>query len=238
MTKQKIAAIISAAGKGERMGFHRNKLLIPLGGMTILERTLIALEAMEEIEHFILVIRPEDEAVIRSFLPSIFSDLTRIQLVYGGKTRQESTRNGLFAISESADLVMIHDGARPFITHKVVRDCIQRLLESDAEGAIAVVPMKDTIKVVNEKGLVVATPQRSMLCAVQTPQVFYRKKLMDAYQKGAREEINATDDAQLMVYLGGKIVTSPGDYSNIKMTTPEDLLVGRLIIEKRQQETL
>lgn len=230
-----ITAVVSAAGKGERMGWHRNKLLIPLDNICILERTLMALVAVEEIRSYVIVIRPEDrEEIELGILPRVFGRVRdHVILAPGGPSRKDSIWNGLLALPDRTDLVLYHDGARPFVTPEVIRRTIRGLLESRVDGSICVVPVKDTVKVINDDRNVVTTPNREKLVAVQTPQVFHRESILRAYRNAREEDISATDDAQIVELAGGKIRTVRGDYENIKITTREDLLIGELIIKKR-----
>lgn len=237
MSKAYITAVVSAAGSGSRMGFDRNKLLIELKNKTILQRTLEALKQSSCIDHFVLVIRKEDEEDIRqSILPNLFTDKNQISLVYGGKTREESTWHGLQAIPDQTDYVLYHDGARPFVSQEVVARTVQALEENDVDGAICVVPVKDTIKVINQKKMVETTPKRSNLVAVQTPQVFKKASILSAYEKALEEDVYTTDDSQIVELFGGKIITVQGDYENLKITTKDDLLMGELILDARKEE--
>ncbi len=232
-----ITAVISAAGRGSRMGFPRNKLMICLEGQTILERTLHQLEACAMIRAFVIVIRPDDkEQVEAEILPRVFPKEDRpIVLVTGGETREDSTWQGINAAPKETQVILYHDGARPFVKPVTVGQTIQTLLENPVDGAICVVPVKDTIKMVDNRGFVETTPQRSSLFAVQTPQVFWKKSLLAAYKKARSEHISTTDDSQIVEIFGGTIRTVTGDYENIKITTRDDLTLGQMIIRKREQ---
>lgn len=232
----KITAIISAAGSGTRMGYDTNKLLIDLKGKTILARTLEQIARIDVISGVVLVIRPEDEQVIRTeILPRVNMGTRPLIITYGGATREDSTWQGILAAPEDTDIVLTHDGARPFVTDAIINRCIKELLNRNADGVICTVPVKDTIKVINKHGYVETTPKRSTLFAVQTPQVFYRDKLKAAYVNARSEGIFTTDDAQIVEVFGGRIFTVEGSYENIKVTTRDDLLTGQLIIEKREE---
>ncbi len=226
-----ITAVISAAGRGRRMGWNRNKLMMKLDNMLIVERTVSALKKCPLIKAYVLVIRPEDEEEIKtSIIPGVFSKDDVVVTIYGGETREESTWNGINVVPEETEIILYHDGARPFITVDVIERVIKTLMENKADGAIPVVPVKDTIKVLNADNYVETTPNRERLVAVQTPQAFWKDKLIGAYKNARSENIATTDDAQIVEVFGGKIVTTEGSFYNIKITTPEDLLVGESII--------
>ncbi len=226
-----ITAVISAAGRGRRMGWNRNKLMMKLDNMLIVERTVSALKKCPLIKAYVLVIRPEDEEEIKgSIIPGVFSEDDVVLTTYGGETREESTWNGIKVAPEETEMILYHDGARPFITVDVIERVINTLIENKADGAIPVVPVKDTIKVLNADKYVETTPNRERLVAVQTPQAFWKDKLISAYKNARSENIATTDDAQIVEVFGGKIVTTEGSFYNIKITTPEDLLVGESII--------
>lgn len=232
-----ITAVVSAAGRGSRMGGDQNKMLLHLQGKTLLEHTLQALQGVGCIDHFVIVIRPEDEEEIAGeILPQVFKSKEAYTTTYGGETREDSTWQGLQAMPKQTTTVLYHDGARPFITKEVVDRTLEALANSNADGVICVVPVKDTIKVINAQKMVETTPNRANLVAVQTPQVFYKEALMNAYEKSRTEEVKTTDDAQIVELFGGKILTVLGDYENIKITTREDLLTGDLILASRKEK--
>lgn len=230
-----VSAVISAAGRGARMGFDTNKLLIDFEGKTIIERTLEALREVSFVSHYVLVIRPEEEEVMAKIAEKIFSGLS-YSLAYGGATREASTRSGIEQCPKNTEVILTHDGARPFVSKKIIEDCYNTFLETKADGTIVVVPVKDTIKTVDAKGFVSRTPKRSMLYQVQTPQIFWKDLLLEAYDKALQEKLEVTDDAQIVELFGGRVSTSLGDYSNIKITTKEDLLLGKMIIKKREKD--
>lgn len=227
--EQYVTAVVSAAGRGTRMGEKKNKLLLKVGDKYILERTLEKVLESKYIDKVLVVIRREDEAFIRE---NIFSNLEedRLLVAYGGQTREASTHNGLKALPEETVLVVTHDGARPFVDAELFDRCIESIV--DVDGAVAAVPAKDTIKVVRADKTVQATPPRKNLYHVQTPQVFWKQILLDAYQKAMEEEVYVTDDASVVELFGGLVRIVEGDYSNIKITTQEDLLHAKLILEE------
>lgn len=227
----KISAIIPAAGQGKRMGMGQNKVHLTLGNETILTLTLKIFDQLDEVEELIVVVRPDEvEACLEQiFLPGRFQKPYKV--VAGGKERQDSVKAGLAVLSRHTDFVLIHDGARPLITN----DLIQGALEAAALHGTAVlaVPVKDTIKVVQANGFVKQTPERSTLRAVQTPQIFSRALICRAYEHATETGILGTDDASLVEALGESVYLVSGSYENIKITTPEDLLLAESILRRR-----
>lgn len=225
-----VSAIIVAAGHSERMGTGRSKQLIPLGGIAAIARTLSAFEKSPLISEVIVVSNKIDIVRVGSIVKEFgFEKVSHI--VVGGETRQKSVAIGLGAVNTEAVYVAVHDGARPLITPA----CIERVINgAEATGAAAAaVRVKDTVKVADENGIVVSTPDRQMLWAVQTPQVFsvelYRKALLAAQQS----ESDYTDDCQLIEAVGGHVQLIDGEYNNIKLTTVEDIAQAESVIRAR-----
>ncbi|EYE87584.1 2-C-methyl-D-erythritol 4-phosphate cytidylyltransferase [Fervidicella metallireducens AeB] len=224
-----ISAVIVAGGKGKRMGNDINKQYIKIGGKEILARTIETFNAIEDIDE-IIVVSPEEE--IQYCLDNIincygFKKVKKV--VKGGKERQNSVYNGLKSCSDNTDIVIIHDGARPFVSKEII---LRSINEARENGACAVaVPMKDTVKIVDEKQFVIDTPDRSRLYAVQTPQTFKYEIIVSAHNKALNERIEATDDTKLIECIGGKVKIIEGSYLNIKITTPEDLIFAEAIIK-------
>ncbi len=210
------AALIVAAGSGERMGLGYNKLLYRLhSGNTVLEETLQIFLKDERCAQLVLVI---NEAERESIL-GMYSD-QRVVLVKGGSTRQESVYHGLQAVQE--DKVLIHDGARPWLS----KECLDRIVAGVEQypACLLGVALKDTIKQVDEQGFVVMTHQRDILRQAQTPQAFDTRLILDCYKKAAEKGIVASDDAQLVELCTDVAVRMiEGSYENRKVTTREDL---------------
>jgi 2-C-methyl-D-erythritol 4-phosphate cytidylyltransferase len=225
---QKTAAVIVAAGSSRRMG-GRDKLWIPLAGRTTLARTLDVFDASPLIESIVLVLNAERLAEARTLCAS--EEWSKIAaIVAGGARRQDSVRAGLDALAESVPettWVMIHDGARPLVTPVILEAGLKAAREHRA--AIAAVPVKDTIKQVRD-GLVHTTHDRSQLWAVQTPQVFDFQLIHAAHHTIEAQE-EATDDAALLERLGEQVAVFPGAYTNIKITTQEDLLIADALLK-------
>ena len=227
-----ISAIITAAGSSQRMNKKIPKQFLKIKDKMILEMTLDVFQSIDEIREFILVIREEDEEFVRNFIKD--KNYRDIVIAIGGDTREKSTYNGLNKVNENCDLIISHDAARPFIRREKILEAIESI--GDYDGLVVSVGAKDTIKYVDDDMKVVNTPNRSHLYMAQTPQVFKYKSIKDAYKLVFDEKINVTDDSSLLEIVGKKVKIIKGDYSNIKITTQEDLLFGELIARKRENE--
>lgn len=220
----KCAAIIVAGGSGSRMG--QPKQFLPLGGKTVVETSLAAFLDIAEIEKVVLVLAPEN---IEKHGKRLASD--RVKIVASGPTRMGSVRNGFKEIPEDVEVVAVHDGARPMITAKIIREVLDEAMESGA--ALPAVPVKDTLKKVTSKQLwISSTPARSSFWAAQTPQCYRRELLEEALTKFADEK-DATDESQLVEKCGHKVKIVPSSYENFKITTPEDLTMAEALMEER-----
>lgn len=219
--------IIPAAGSGKRMGHGHNKLFISLAGKPVLWHTLKAFEKAEGLSEIILAIRPEERQDIEDLLDRQSLGVP-VRMVTGGDTRQESVFNALQAVDRLSDCVWIHDGARPFITAEV-REKLMSSLKLNPHSIVAV-PAKDTVKRTDPVGHVLETMDRNSLWMVQTPQAFRRTDLIDANQKALEMGFKGTDDSSLMEWAGYTVGVVRGDYFNIKITTPEDLVLAEAIL--------
>lgn len=220
-----VGAVIAAAGSSSRMG-GRDKLAEPLDGIPVILRTLAAVEAVPEIREIVVVTREDRVEEYRRLL----GQCSRLRAVVpGGSTRQESVRNGVRALSPDCTLAAIHDGARPLVTPEVFARCIEAARSCGA--ATAAVPVKDTIKLADEVGRVLDTPDRSRLWAVQTPQIFDRERYLRAAEEAERQGLSCTDDCQLFEAMGWEVQLVMGDYRNLKLTTPEDFLAAGAYLE-------
>jgi 2-C-methyl-D-erythritol 4-phosphate cytidylyltransferase len=222
------SAIIAAAGSSRRME-GRDKLWTPLAGRFTLARTIDVFEASPIIDNIVLILNSERlDEVTKLCQQEGWSKITSI--VEGGMRRQDSVRNGLESLAKLAPTtkwVMIHDGARPLVTPDILEAGLKSAQESYA--AIAAVPVKDTIKQV-QQGWISSTPDRSQLWAIQTPQVFSFPLIHHAYQTAPLQQ-EFTDDAALLEHLGKRVAIFNGSYRNIKITTQEDLLIAEALIK-------
>jgi 2-C-methyl-D-erythritol 4-phosphate cytidylyltransferase len=225
----KNCALILAGGKGSRMGNPINKQYLNINGYPILYYTLKAFAQCNCINEIIVVVAEGEmdyckEEIIKKYN---FSKVKAI--VIGGKERQDSVLNGLKAMID-CEIVLIHDGARPFINESIIRNAV---VFANLYGAAACgVEPKDTIKIKDSLGFSLETPERKMLFCVQTPQTFKYDLILDCHKKINKEGIKVTDDTMVVERYGNKVYLYEGSYNNIKITTPEDLEIGRQILER------
>ena len=222
------AAVIVAAGRGTRMGLDRNKVLYPVCGEPIIVHTVRAFAQSGLFDGGIVVVTGEnDMEEMRAMMDAAG---LRVTFAKGGADRQESVYNGIAACPKDADVIAIHDGARPLVTREVIFKTIDSAKEYGS--GVAAVQLKDTVKRVDENGIVIDTPARDTLRAVQTPQTFDAELIRqahEAYKTGER----ATDDAMLMERMGHAVRLTQGDVENIKLTTPEDMLLAEQVMIRR-----
>jgi len=224
-----VHVLIPAAGMGRRMGASINKQYLQLAGRPILAHTLTPFEQHPGIDS-IVVVSPEAEIPFcREQVVERFDFRKVTAVVPGGEERQDSVRNGLEALGEvdDGDLVLIHDGVRPLIDAALISRLIEAL--GTLQACLAGVPAKDTVKEV-AGGVVVATPERSRLWLAQTPQAFRLGLIREAHRRALREGYRATDDAMLAEWCGHPVHMVMGSYRNIKITTPEDLVVAEAML--------
>ena len=224
-----VTAIVPAAGAGVRFGGAVKKQFIALNGLPILSHTLRALASSRALASIIVVVPPGEELRGREALELAGIDL-ETEVVPGGQARQDSVYIGLQRAKAETDLVLIHDGVRPFVSREVVLATVEAAKEWGA--AIAAVPVIDTIKRVDTDGFVVETLQRGQLWSVQTPQVFRYALLMQAHRAIREPGVVATDDAALVERIGGMVKVVRGSYENIKITSEEDLPLAGLILRR------
>lgn len=237
MGKDELIVIVPAAGAGKRLGLGINKAFAMLNGAPLLVHCLHMLEATGLVKRAVVVLAPQEVAEGRELLAGYQKDYfptLPFCVAAGGKERQDSVANALAAVEEKDCYIAVHDGARPFAGRAVFE---RTLAAAKVHGAaIAAVPVKDTIKVVGTDGIVTATPERSTLMAVQTPQIFTAELLKQAYAQLAEHPSAVTDDASVVELMGHKVATALGRYENIKITTPEDLLFAENLLAQQEQE--
>jgi 2-C-methyl-D-erythritol 4-phosphate cytidylyltransferase len=225
--QEKVGAVIVAAGESRRMG-GVDKVFAPLGGEPILMRVIETFQKCKVIAQIVVAVNRKDMEKCRQLVAGgRFDKVTDVCL--GGRRRQDSVEAGLKRL-KNCDWVVIHDGARPLVTVEL----IERGLEAARETCVAVaaVPVTDTIKVVGDDEIVMGTPPRQHLRAVQTPQVFHLDIITRAYQKASGD---VTDDASLVEQAGYKVKLYMGSYDNIKITTPEDLALAEVLWRKYER---
>ena len=220
------SAVIPAAGSSSRMG-GTNKLLFELDGVPVLIRTLRVFEQSESIHEIIVVTREDEISSVKALCEQF--GITKISsIVPGGSTRTESVLNGVKATNAKSDLIAIHDAARPFLNEHVLNECISAAKTYHA--AAPAVPVKDTVKEAEGK-IVVKTLCRDRLSAIQTPQIFTRELILAALSDAQNSGAEITDDCSAVERLGMSVFLTKGDYYNLKITTPEDLVFAKAILE-------
>ncbi|MGC1216668.1 MAG: 2-C-methyl-D-erythritol 4-phosphate cytidylyltransferase [Phormidesmis sp.] len=222
--------LLPAAGVGRRMGSDRNKLLMPLIDRPILAWTLKAAAAASRLKWVGVICQPADQPDIEEMIGQCNLQIP-VTFIRGGDTRQASVYNGLQALPADATHVLIHDGARCLATPELFDRCARAALKT--QGFIAAVPVKDTIKQVNDQGTIINTPNRDGLWAAQTPQGFEVALLKQCHARGQAEGWSVTDDAALLEKCGVPVSIVPGEETNLKVTTPVDLAIAQFILRQR-----
>ncbi len=222
--------LIAAAGSGKRMGADCNKLLLQVSGQSVLAWTLKAVKATESIDWIGIVGQPSDKAEILSIVNKCS---VRVHWIDGGRTRQESVQLGLAGLPVDAEFVLIHDGARCLVEPNMFDKCSQLVKEGYA--VVAATAVTDTIKKVSDDGFILETPKRSELWAAQTPQGFSVSELKSGHEQALINNWTVTDDASLFEKLGWPVKILPSPESNIKVTTPFDLLIAEALISMREK---
>jgi 2-C-methyl-D-erythritol 4-phosphate cytidylyltransferase len=225
----KADAVIVSAGKGLRFMEGKKKQFHFLGGKPILAHTLDKFETSSLIRSIRLVVGQEDMDYCLKEIIEGYKFQKVSQIVPGGKRRQESAKNGIDALPKDADIVVIHDGVRPFVTQAMIEDSIHSAVRYGA--VVLAMPVKETIKMSNPDGTVLKTLDRESLWQIQTPQTFQVNVIKEAYSRATEDGFIGTDDASLVERLGGKVHILPGSYTNIKITTPEDLFLANLFLK-------
>ncbi len=222
-----VSGVIVAAGKGTRMGASENKVFLKIDDKTVIKHTIDKFLEADKIDEIILVTGKDD---IKRCEELIKTSIKPVKVICGGKTRQESVFNGITAAS--GDIVCIHDGARALIKTDKINEVISVCME--CEAAALGVKAKDTIKIVDENGFIKSTPNRDFTYQIQTPQVFLKNIIIKAHNEF--KDVSVTDDCMLVEMLGVPVKIVEGSYENIKLTTPDDLINARAILDKRKGE--
>ena len=223
-----ISAIILAGGKGKRMGAPVSKQFIEIKGKPIIYYTIKKFSENKKIDNIVVVLSKDEVGYFKENILEKYN-LKVDNIVIGGTERQDSVYNGLKSLEDTnTDIVLIHDGARPFISDRIIDDGIKF---AQVYGACApgVMP-KDTIKIKNESNFSVSTPERGSLVAIQTPQVFKFNEILECHEKIKINNIVVTDDTMVAEKFGYSVYLYDGEFTNIKVTTPEDLILGEKLI--------
>ena len=218
----KAAAVLPAGGTGVRMGGGGPKQYLELAGQPVLARSIRPFLEHPEVEWVVVALPAEDVAAPPVALPD------EVRVVAGGAERGDSVRNALAVVPDTADIVLIHDAARPLLPAAVVDRVLGAV--GPSTGAIAAIPVADTLKRVDGDGAIRETVDRAGLWRAQTPQAFPRSMVVDAYRRAAEEGHAATDDAALVERYGGRVVVVDGDTRNVKITRPEDLRLAEVLL--------
>ena len=230
----KVSVVIAAAGNGTRMGLDTNKLYLEIQGRPVLAVTLQKFEDSPLVDEIIIVTNKDDIGHCRANITDRFGFRKVKAIIPGGHTRQQSVYNGLKQVSADCGIVLIHDGARPFIDEAGIRDSMEAARKYGA--AVAAVPAKDTVKRSDNENFVAETIDRNKLWYIQTPQAFRCDLILDAHRKAAEEGFDGTDDAVLAERAGHKVKLVMCSYYNIKITTREDLVIAEAISRFQAKE--
>jgi 2-C-methyl-D-erythritol 4-phosphate cytidylyltransferase len=227
----KSIALIPAAGTGKRMGKAVAKQFLFLGDKPVLAHTLLAFQRSSDVDEIIPILSEDEmENCLRDVIEAFH--ITKVRtLVVGGKERQDSVYNGIRKMGTDAAVVLVHDGVRPFVTSDMIKECVSSA--GRGESVAVGVPLKDTVKEVDEHGIVRRTLDRSGLWSIQTPQAFPGDVLRKAYEESFKRQLYGTDDATLVERAGHKVRVIMGSYENMKITTPEDLILAEEILKRR-----
>lgn len=228
MDKHFVTAIVVAAGNSTRMGYGLSKQLISILGKPVIGHTLTAFEKAHSISEVVVVCREADLSEIKEIAET--ENCRKVKkYVFGGATRSESVRAGVLAANEATTHFAIHDGARPLVLPEDIDNVVSTAFEFG--GAALAVPVTDTIKIVDDEGFIISTPLRTTLRAAQTPQVFEKELYMSALEN--LQGADFTDDCSLVEAVGAKVKIVIGDYTNIKVTTAQDIPLAEGILRKR-----
>jgi 2-C-methyl-D-erythritol 4-phosphate cytidylyltransferase len=224
-------AVIVSAGKGHRFMEGKKKQFHLLAGKPILVHTLDKFETCPLIHSILLVVGEEDMDYCMKEIIEKYRYRKISQIVPGGKRRQDSVKNGIDALSKDVKIVVIHDGVRPFVTKAMIEESIHSAIRFGA--VVVAMPVKETIKIAQSDGTILKTLDRESLWQIQTPQTFQAHLIKEAFYKATEDGFIGTDDASLVERLGVKVHILPGSYTNIKITTTEDLMLAHLFLKMK-----
>lgn len=224
----KVVAIIVAAGSGKRMRHSTKKQFLSIGSKPILAYTLDAFDSIDRVDRIILVIPRGWKRYCQKEIIEKYEYRKEIEVTVGGARRQDSVACGLALVSSDYEIVIIHDGVRPFVTRRMVVESIAKARKFGA--CVVAVPVTDTIKMVGRDGVIKRTLPREHLWRVQTPQTFRLSLIKKAYAKALKDRFYGTDDAQLVERVNRPVKVVSGDYRNIKITTREDLILAETLL--------
>ncbi len=227
-----VVALVPAAGRGLRMGGSVPKQFLSLGGEPLIVQSLRTLQASPVVDQIVLAVPFADVEYCKDEIVSRYRFTKVAKVVAGGAERQDSVRYALTQIPSDTEIVLIHDAVRPFVTQRMIEEVVAAARKEGA--AIIALPMRDTVKQVRTDGTIERTVDRTPLWLAQTPQAFRRNWIESAHKKAHAEGIRATDDAFLVEWLGYSVAVVEGSGGNIKVTRPEDLVIGEAILASRK----
>ena len=227
-----VVALVPAAGRGLRMGGAVPKQFLSLGGEPLIVQSLRTLQASPVVDQIVLAVPFADVEYCKDEIVSRYRFTKVAKVVAGGAERQDSVRYALTQIPSDTEIVLIHDAVRPFVTQRMIEEVVAAARKEGA--AIIALPMRDTVKQVRTDGTIERTVDRTPLWLAQTPQAFRRNWIESAHKKAHAEGIRATDDAFLVEWLGYSVAVVEGSGENIKVTRPEDLVIGEAILASRK----
>lgn len=227
-----VTAIIPAAGIGVRMGGTIKKQFLELGNMPVIAHTVMKFQTAGIINSICLVAPPDTVEYCKSEVVERYKFTKVAEVVAGGKERQDSVYNGLMRVNPESDIIAVHDGVRPFVTEDIIGEAI--ITAAKYGAAVAGIPEKDTVKEVSEELIIGRTLNRRLLWRIQTPQVFRRDIIENAFKMAKDDGYYGTDEASLVERTGCPVRVVRGSDFNIKITTPEELILGEAILEYQQ----
>lgn len=223
-------AIVLAAGKGARMNAKMNKQYMLINGKPLLAQTLAAFQGCNAINSIILVVGKEELKTCKKQIIDVYGFDKVDKLIPGGSERQQSVYNGIMELKDDCSIVVIHDGARPILPEGIIERCIEG---AKIYGAVSAgMPAKETVKILDEEGFAAYTPERGKVWVTQTPQAFRHDIIRRAHENANIKGISGTDDAFLVESMGIKVKMIEGSYENIKVTTPEDIIIAETLMKK------
>lgn len=222
--------VIVAAGTGSRMNMGINKQFIKLEGKEVIVYTIEKFYNNHNIDDIVVVVKESEAEFFKKEIIEKYN-FKNIKIAYGGKERQDSIYNGLKCVDKNCKIVLIHDGARPFVDNRIIEECIS--VAKEKKAVVVGVPVKDTIKIVID-GKITDTPNRANLWSAQTPQTFDYSLIKKAYDEAYKSNYYGTDDSMLVENIGQEVTMIMGSYENIKITSPEDLNMGEQILSLRK----
>jgi len=226
-----VTAVVLAAGEGRRIGGEIPKIFLPIAGRPLVLRTLDRMFAAHSVENVVLVIAANEIERCQSMLRADAALRDRPwQLQAGGVIRQQSAQRGLEKLGSDSDIVIIHDGARPFVSAGLIERCVE--VAADKGAVVVGLPARDTIKVVTQGQRIQSTPDRSSLWEIQTPQVFRRELIVAAHERAEKDGVQVTDDATVVERIGTPVYVIDGERTNFKITVREDVWLAETLIRE------